>query len=289
MNPVRWLRRCGANEQLNFLLTNRVPRAALTHLVGVLSRVEQPLVRDLLLGCWRSFADLELDDTEAGPFRSMRHCFTRRLRPGTRPIDEDPAVLISPCDALLGATGRVTDGLLWQIKGAAYRLDDLVPDRAIAATLSSARYATLRITSSMYHRFHAPADCHVDAVDYVSGDTWNVNPIALRRVERLFCRNERAVIHARLTDGSPVVLVAVAAILVASIRLHCVDVTLHLRYRGPNRIECAHTARRGEEMGWFEQGSTIIMFAPPAYELTPGAHDGMRLRVGEALFRRADA
>ena len=59
---------------------------------------------------------------------------------------------------------------------------------------------TLRLTSSMYHRFHAPHDCRVEQVNYISGDTWNVNPIALKRVERLFCKNERAVMR---TDGSP--------------------------------------------------------------------------------------
>ena len=59
-------------------------------------------------------------------------------------------------------------------------------------------YVTLRLTSSMYHRFHAPYDCRVERVTYISGDTWNVNPIALKRIERLFCRNERAVIETRL-------------------------------------------------------------------------------------------
>jgi phosphatidylserine decarboxylase len=283
------VRRWVANEDLNFLLTNRIPRVALTHLVGRLSRVEQPLVRDALLACWRAFTDLELEDTEDRQFRSMHDCFTRRLRPGARPVDPDPTVLVSPCDAILGASGRVADATLWQAKGFPYRLEDLIPDPGLAESLHDASYATLRITSSMYHRFHAPGDCSIDRIDYLSGDTWNVNPIALRRVERLFCRNERAVLHARLEDGSPLVMVAVAAILVASIRLHFVDVMLHLRYRGPHRIDCNHRARRGEELGCFEQGSTIIVFAPPPFRLVAGAHEGMRLHVGKALFSRSAA
>ena len=72
----------------------------------------------------------------------------------------------------------------------------------------------------MYHRFHAPHDCTVLHVTYLSGDTWNVNPIALARVERLFCRNERALLRARLKTGQVIALVPVAAILVASLRLH---------------------------------------------------------------------
>ena len=79
----------------------------------------------------------------------------------------------------------------------------------------------------MYHRFHAPHDCVVDSVTYISGDTWNVNPIALKRIERLFCRNERAVLRLRLKDRAEAVsLVAVAAILVAGIRLSFLDTAL---------------------------------------------------------------
>ena len=125
---------------------------------------------------------------------------------------------------------------------------------------------TLRLTSSMYHRFHAPHDCRVEQVTYISGDTWNTNPIAIRRVERLFCKNERAVLRTRLAATSQLVtLVPVASILVASIRLHFLDVLLHLRYSGPNVIACDARFRKGEEMGWFELGSTIIVFAPAGF------------------------
>jgi phosphatidylserine decarboxylase len=289
MNVRRALARLGASEDLNFLLTNRVPRLALTRLVGWISRCEQPLVRDACIGLWRLFADLELADTEQRSFRSMRDCFTRGLRPGARPIDPDPGVIVSPCDAILGAHGAIAGTEVFQAKGFPYRLEDLLPDASLAAGLRDGSFATLRITSSMYHRFHAPDTCRIARVDYVSGDTWNVNPIALRRVERLFCRNERAVIRATLDDGSVVVLVAVAAVLVASIRLHFAQVRLHLRYRGPNRIDCAHRAARGEELGWFEQGSTILVFAPPGYALLPALREGSVLRMGRPLFRKPAA
>ena len=93
----------------------------------------------------------------------------------------------------------------------------------------------------MYHRFHAPHDCRIEKVIYISGDTWNVNPIALKRIERLFCKNERAVVPVTLAAGGErVTLVAVAAILVASIRLNFLDALLNLRHRGPQR----HRLRR---------------------------------------------
>ena len=159
-------------------------------------------------------------------------------------------------------------------------------DAALAHYYEGGQYATLRLTSSMYHRFHAPADCRVEQITYISGDTWNVNPVALKRVDRLFCRNERAVIRCRLAaSGKLLTLVPVAAILVASIRLRFLDVLLHLRYRGPNVIHCDATLQRGEEMGWFEHGSTIIVLAPPGLSLADGVQEGALFRMGEVLLR----
>jgi phosphatidylserine decarboxylase len=112
-----------------------------------------------------------------------------------------------------------------------------------------------------------------------------VNPVALKRVERLFCKNERAVIRCRLPAGSLLTLVPVAAILVASIRLRFLDVLLHLRYHGPNVIPCNASLQRGEEMGWFEHGSTIIVLAPPGFLPGEGVFEGARVKMGQALLR----
>ena len=138
----------------------------------------------------------------------------------------------------------------------------------------------------MYHRFHAPHDCRVEQVTYISGDTWNVNPIALKRIEKLFCKNERAVLRTRLAaTGHVVTLVPVAAILVASIRLHFLDVLLDLRHRGPNVIPCDAPFRKGEEMGWFQHGSTIIVFAPDGFTLCDNVQEGAIIRMGQPLMR----
>ena len=147
------------------------------------------------------------------------------------------------------------------------------------------RYVTLRLTSSMYHRFHAPHDCRVERVTYISGDTWNVNPIALKRVERLFCKNERVVVDTRLALGQPITLVAVAAILVASVRLHFINVLLNLRHRGPNVIACDAKLTKGQEMGWFEHRSTIIVLAPHGFALCEDVREGRTIRMGEPLLR----
>jgi len=171
-----------------------------------------------------------------------------------------------------------------QAKGFPYSLQELLADPQLAQYYEGGRYVTLRLTSSMYHRFHAPADCRVEQVNYIAGDAWNVNPIALKRVDKLYCKNERAVIRCRLGTGSLLTLVPVAAILVASIRLKFLDVLLHLRYAGPNLIPCEAILQRGEEMGWFEHGSTIIVLAPAGIGLAEGVFEGAGVKMGQALL-----
>jgi phosphatidylserine decarboxylase len=181
--------------------------------------------------------------------------------------------------------GRVKEGSVLQAKGFPYTLMDLLGDEELVSQYLNGSFVTLRLTSGMYHRFHAPYDCRVERVTYVSGDTWNVNPIALRRVENLFCKNERAIIRCRLSASNYLItLVPVAAILVASIRLHCADVLLHLKYRGPNTIPCDAKLRKGEEMGWFQHGSTMIAFAPPGIVLASGLGPGRVIRMGHPLL-----
>jgi phosphatidylserine decarboxylase len=277
------------HEDINFFLTNRIPRRRLTQLMGWLSRIEQPWLCAAGISLWRLFGDLDLGEAEEKHFKSLHACFTRRLKDGARPIDGDAAHLSSPCDALVGACGHIAAGTVLQAKGSPYLLAELLCDEDLAHYYRGGEFATLRLTSSMYHRFHAPYDCRVEQIDYISGDTWNVNPIALERVERLYCKNERAVIRCRLPSGALLTLVPVAAILVASIRLKFLDVRLHLKYRGPNRIPCAATLSKGEEMGWFEHGSTLIMLAPQGFELCARWREGGRIRMGEALLRDAAA
>lgn len=278
-------------ERLNFLLTNRIPRHALTLLTGRFSRIENPLLARLSIAAWQLFVDdLRLHEASQQRFRSLHECFTRELRPGARPLDPDPDVLVSPCDAVVGEFGDVAGLEVLQAKGFPYTLVELMAGADRAERHRDGRYVTLRLKSSMYHRFHAPCAGRVRAVHYVSGDTWNVNPVALRVVERLYCRNERVVIPLAPGDAADgadeLTLVAVAAVLVASIRLAGLDHPLDLRYAGPNRIELNRGFARGEEMGYFEHGSTLLLFSTPAWRFAEGLASGQIIRMGQALMRR---
>jgi phosphatidylserine decarboxylase len=293
-SPVRgwraWRDRLLLQEDLNFLLTNRVPRIALTRAMGHLSRIRHPWVTRISIAIWRTFTELDLSEARESHFASLHACFVRELKPGARPIDPRPEVLVSPCDGIVGAHGTVVDGLLLQAKGMPYRLADLLGSDAACEPYLGGSYVTLRLTSAMYHRFHAPDRGTLLDVRHIDGDTWNVNPIALKRIERLFCRNERAAIRLRATSGGhTVTLVAVAAILVSGLRIHGLGQRLHAGLPGSLRVDLNRPVRRGEELGWFEHGSTIIVLAPVGLCLRAGLATGHRIRMGEALLEVAAA
>ena len=257
-------------------MTNRVPRRALTRFMGWFSRIEQPLVRDLSIAAFATFAgDLRLQEAKQTSFRSLHECFIRELKDGARPIDRSPSAMVSPCDGIVGASGSIDGPELLQAKGSTYTLEELLGDRAAAERYHGGSYVTLRLTANMYHRFHAPADCLVEGTRRIPGDLWNVNPPAVRRIPRLYCRNERLIIHTRVAGtDEPLTLVAVGAILVGSVQLSSLD----------------RRFVRGGEIGYFRHGSTIIVIAGAGLAIDDRVRGGAVVRMGEPLLqvRHAD-
>jgi phosphatidylserine decarboxylase len=273
-------------ETLNFLLTNRIPRRLATTLAGRVAKIESRLLTTVGIKVWETLGgSLELGEAATTEFTSLESVFTRRLKAGARPIDPAPDVLASPCDAIVGAHGRVEHGMAIQAKGLPYSLSDLLLDPHLVARHVGGYFVTLRLRSTMYHRFHAPCDGRFSSALWIGGDTWNVNPIALQRVERLFCRNERVVLDIEPSDQScAVTLVAVAAILVASVHLECLGTTPRGRNGQPARYECNAIIRKGDELGHFLNGSTIVLFASDQFAPCTSLVTGARLRAGEPLL-----
>ncbi len=283
---VELVRNLTQNERINFLLTNRIPRRLLTRFMGWYSKINQPILTRLSIGLWRLFSpDLDLSESKSQKFNSLHECFIRELKPGSRPVNPDTNIITSPCDAIIGANGQIKNQRVFQAKGFPYSLSELIPDAHVCRRLEGGVFVTLRLRSSMYHRFHAPCDCSINNIDYISGDTWNVNSIALKRIEKLYVKNERAVLPLDLKNVGHIVLVPVAAILVASMKFHCLQAPLNLKYAGPNHIKCSADYRKGDELGYFEHGSTIIVFASSDYALCDHITTGESIKTGEALLQ----
>ena len=279
------LQKIVGSEDINFLMTNRIPRITLTHFVGWFSQIEHPWISRLSIAVWRLFADLDLSEAKEQSFASLHACFIRELKEGARPVDMRETLLSSPCDGIVGEFGTVVDGQVFQAKGFPYTLEDLLGQEPSAHQWRDGVYMTIRITSSMYHRFHAPYEGVVQRLKYFSGDTWNVNPVALKRVEKLFCKNERALLEYQICNNQyTLAIIPVAAVLVASIKLHGIEAILSTKYQGPIEIPCSLEFKKGQEMGWFQHGSTILLFAPKGFGFMDTERVGRVIKMGEALM-----
>ncbi|MCH2158565.1 MAG: archaetidylserine decarboxylase [Oleiphilaceae bacterium] len=274
-------------ETLNFWLTNYIPRAASTRLMRRLSKIENPLFVKVTLKLWQFASDdMRLHEANQQHFKSLHECFTRTLRPETRPFPEDKTLITSPCDAVIGAHGKLKNLELLQIKGMPYSLNELTQGVIDLPPYRDGHYITLRLKSSMYHHMHAPIDCDTSSIHYISGDTWNVNPPTLRRIEKLFCKNERAVIELTPEDThARIALVPIAAILVSSMRFSHLDFPLALQCKGANNIPFERHFTRGERLGNFEHGSTIVMLTSKHFTFMPDMEEGQIIRMGQALMR----
>jgi phosphatidylserine decarboxylase len=172
-----------------------------------------------------------------------------------------------------------------QAKGFAYPLGDLLLDPALTVRYLGGRFVTLRLRSTMYHRFHAPCDGRIASVTWIAGETWNVNPVALRRIDRIFCKNERVVIDVEAaTPRRSVTLVAVAAILVSSVHLECLPTPPRSAAGRLAHFPCNAPVRKGDEVGHFRNGSTIILLAPHDFEFCPSLTEGQLIRMGQPLL-----
>jgi len=285
MTMQQILRKIFGQEDINFLLTNRIPRMTLTHFMGWFSKIENPWIRDASIAAWKLFTDIDLSEAKKQAFNSLHDLFIRELQPGARKIDSDATAFVSPCDGIVGAIGQIVDGQVYQAKGYPYSLEELLGPHESVNEWQDGLFMTIRITSAMYHRFHAPYKGTIQHIRYFCGDTWNVNPIALKRVEKLFCKNERAFLDMRIQNGKyRIALVPVAAILVASIRIHGINTVFHSRYKGAETFACDLNFEKGQELGWFEHGSTILVFVPKGFSFAMGIEEGTHLQVGQAIF-----
>lgn len=175
-----------------------------------------------------------------------------------------------------------------QVKGRAYRVTDLLGDPTLAATYEGGCYATLYLSPRDYHRFHTPTAGQITRLDYHPGSLWPVNDIGLNGVDALFARNERicAFLETEATSGPPIIMIAVGATNVGSVRLTFSE--MHTNESGAARVthelgERAPSFARGEEWGHFEFGSTIVLLTPPGGATIVSSPVGTPLKLGEAI------
>ncbi len=256
-----------------------------------MGRVARSPASRWLIPWFRRHYGVVLDEVAppANGYHSLQQFFCRPLRPECRPICLDEEVLVSPADGRLSGSGTISNGALIQAKGRSYSLAALLADNERARQFTEGCYCTIYLAPSDYHRVHAPASGRVTEARYVPGAHWPVNARALETVDDLFAVNERLITYFD-TPGGEVAVVMVGACLVGGIRVN---------YDPPwNAGPGPHTAdrrrydpppvfTRGQELGRFEFGSTVILLAAPEQAWDLQCTPGQRVRFGEALMRAA--
>ena len=250
-----------------------VPHAALPHhllsaLMLALTRVRLPLWKNWQIGRFvrRYAVDMsQARQPDALAFEHFNAFFTRALREDARPLASEASALVSPADGVVSQAGRMQSGSLLQAKGRHYTVHDLLGgDPADAACFANGCFATVYLSPRDYHRVHMPVGGRLRRMVYVPGRLFSVSTATTAKVPRLFCRNER-VVSLFDTEHGAVAVVLVGALFVGCMeQVWCGVVTPPRGHRSVTTDYGSGDAprlERGDEMGRFNMGSTVIVLS----------------------------
>ncbi len=279
-------------SQLFLLLQRMLPKRLLTALVYRLARIRVPAIKDLLIRSFLKMYAVKLDEVAKSvpnDFASFNDFFVRELKFDARPIDSSTSSIVSPADGFVSAVGHIEKNMLLQAKGLDYSLEDLLAtDLHDARNFYGGSFATIYLAPFNYHRVHAPLAGELVAARFVPGALFSVNQSTVSHLRGLFVRNERLICHFRTACG-PCVVIFVGAMNVGSITTPW---TSELRPRKGNIVdnidlqesEVSLTVDKGDLLGWFNMGSTVIVLTPPGVcTWKSGLQAGDALRMGEAI------
>ncbi len=278
-----------------FVLLQRIlPKHLMTRGIHWLSRIRVTAIKNWLITRFVAAYNVNVEEIRSpvpDGFDTFNAFFTRELAASARPIDARPDSLVSPVDGTVSAAGRIDGETLLQAKGIDYTLSDLLAtDLADARDFADGCFATVYLAPYNYHRVHCPAACELISARYVPGQLYSVNDTTVSRLPALFTGNERLICHFRTAAG-PMILVFVGALHVGSISTPW---TGEIRPRKRGVVEDrdlhhgGHTRQlaRGDLLGWFNMGSTVILLLPQGYcSWLDNMTRGTRLKMGERIAR----
>jgi phosphatidylserine decarboxylase len=262
-----------------------VPR---NHGARAMGRFARSRVSRWLTGAFVRVYRVDLSEVEPQEFTTLEELFTRKLRAGVRPVSADPDALVSPVDGVCAFAGRSEGGVVPVAPGRTVALSGLLD----APVEGERDVIVLYLSPSHYHRVHVPREGVARSWRYVPGTLWPVFPAAVRRVDNLFARNERVVVRFD-TDRGPLDVVLVGAFGVGRITLTVCDlVTNSGGARSSADLQPAPRLGRGDELGTFHLGSTVVLVSEPGrWRISVAAGDevrvGQRIATGVPLLEAA--
>ena len=271
-----------------------LPKHLLTALIWRIARIRHVATKDFLITRFVALFKVDIDDVKLNTpadFATFNDFFVRELADGARPIDADGDSIVSPVDGTVSVADEIRADSIIQAKGIDYSLNDLLAtDLEQAGAYVDGTFATIYLAPYNYHRVHSPWNGELVAARYIPGDLFSVNEATVARVNGLFRRNERLVMHFK-TDHGPAVLIFVGALNVGSISTPWTG-EIRPRHHGSVDVLDLSTqpgvVAKGELLGWFNMGSTVIMLLPgKSSEWHADLQAGASVKVGEAIGQLA--
>jgi len=268
-----------------------LPKHAVSRLVGKLAAAQAGFVTTGLISIFIKAFKINMEEAQqsnASDYKTFNQFFTRPLKEGMRPIDQSPDGFVHPVDGTVSQLGDIVDDNIFQAKGHDYSLVTLLGGcEKTAEPFQNGKFATVYLAPKDYHRIHMPIKGSLTQMVYVPGDLFSVNPLTAQNVPNLFARNER-VVAIFDTEVGPMAMVLVGATIVASIETVWAGTVTPptgkrvFRWHYDSDTDNAITLEKGQEMGRFKLGSTIVAcFGPNAVEFLAENEPGKVTRMGE--------
>ncbi len=264
------------------------PHHLVSRVMFYLTRRKNPLVKPVIRWFIKTY-QVQMDDVkeaDIASYATFNEFFVRALKPEARPIAATSNHIASPVDGTVSQAGVITHSHLFQAKSHFYSVSDLLGgDELLAKMFQGGRFATIYLAPYDYHRIHMPADARLKQMIHVPGRLFSVQPWTVREIPRLFARNERLVCLFETKFG-PMAMVLVGAINVAAIETVWSGMVTPPRGKKISEFDYSHTQkdfRKGQEMGRFNMGSTVILLTTEKVQWAKQLQHGTRVRMGQAI------
>ncbi|OEY65252.1 archaetidylserine decarboxylase [Marinobacter sp. X15-166B] len=283
-------------DKLFVLSQYLIPQLALSRLAGKLADNDRaPALKNRVIKWFIGRYGVNMSEAlESDPnaYRSFNEFFTRPLKPGLRPVDPAADVLVSPVDGAISQLGQISDDRVFQAKGQSFSLTELLGgDQALADEFTAGEFATIYLAPKDYHRIHMPLAGTLRETVYVPGKLFSVNPVTAAHVPNLFARNER-VAAIFDTEFGPMALVLVGAMIVGSVETTWAGIVApgsgKVTSTRPAADSAPITFDKGQEMGRFRLGSTVVLVMPKdAVRWNQELAAGHTVKMGQAFGTKA--
>jgi phosphatidylserine decarboxylase len=274
-------------KTLALMMQYLLPHRLLSKLMYALMRIKFKPIKHFTLNRMIKSFNINMDEAASKSYDDYPHFnafFTRALKPGCRPIDQSSDSIVSPVDGVISQIGSINKDEIFQAKGHHYTIQDLLAT-SMDSDFVDGQFVTIYLSPKDYHRMHAPLDCEIKSLRHVPGRLFSVADWTTQKIPKLFARNERLV-NTLQTRFGKMAYVYVGAIMVSSIETICNGVitppyaskVTDLLIMGQSQY------KKGEEMGRFNMGSTVILLFPKdSIGFEPELKAGSSLKLGQKI------